>query len=279
MEYASMFNALPTCRVTVIDERQTFLDFVDNELTATLKYLMTKQGATFRLGEKIKSVLTPESGGVVVEMESGSITRGDALFYAVGRQANSDSLCLPNTRVNTNKRGIIAVNENFQTAAPHIYATGDVIGFPALASTAMEQGRLASLHMFEAGYTPKPFRFPYGIYTIPEISVIGKSEQELQKTKTPYAIGVAKFHETAKGQMIGRDIEGFLKLLFDPVSHKLLGCHAIGESATEIIHIGQMALKHNATIEEFRDSVFNYPTMAESYRIAALDGLGKVGVF
>lgn len=277
LEYGSMFNALPGCRVTIVDERHTFLDFVDTECVQTLRYIMHRQGATFRLGEKVKHCRADEKR-VVLEMESGNVVSGDALFYAVGRQANTDQLALDNTRVELGNRGIIKVNSSFQTSVPHIYAIGDVIGFPALASTAMEQGRLASLHMFD-GQKPQPFIFPYGIYTIPEISVIGKSEQELIREKTPYAIGVAKFSETAKGQMIGQDIDGFLKLLFCPRTHKLFGCHAIGENAAEIIHIGQAVLSFGGNIEYFRDSVFNYPTMAESYRVAALDGLNKLGFY
>lgn len=279
MEYASMFNALPGCRVTIINDRTSFLDFIDQDCVSTLRYIMQRQGATFRLGERVKAVEATDRK-VKVEMESGNVAIGDALLFAHGRQANSDRVGLENTGVETQHRGLIKVNQNFQTSVPHIYATGDIIGFPALASTAMEQGRLASLHMFTS---PKPqghsFLFPYGIYTIPEISVIGKSEQDLKKEGIPYAIGVAKFAETAKGQMIGQDIDGFLKLLFCPTTRQLLGCCAIGENAAEIIHIAQCVLAHNGKIDYFRDSVFNYPTMAETYRVAALDGLNRLGFY
>lgn len=277
MEYASMFSILPGCRVTIIDEKPSILDFIDAEVVQTLKHIMGRSGATFRLGEKVLKVDADDSL-VTVELESGKMVRGDALFYAVGRQANTDSLNLDVAGVQTGKRGLIPVNENYQTNVPHIYAAGDVIGFPALASTAMEQGRLASAHMWGSG-RPMNVVFPYGIYTIPEISVIGASEQELTRSKIPYEIGLCKFEETAKGQMVGgQHTDGFLKLLFCPTTRKLLGCAAIGESATEIIHIGQSVMSLGGTIEYFRDSVFNYPTMAESYRVAALDGLGRLGI-
>ena len=279
MEYASMFAALPGCKVTIIDEKQNFLEFVDNEINSTLRHIMSKHGATFRLGEKVINVEANEDKQKIkVELESGKTVIGDALFYAVGRQANTDGLGLDTAGVELGKRGIINVNEYFQTNVNHIYASGDVIGFPALASTAMEQGRLASGHMFGIGKKFNPV-FPYGIYTIPEISIVGKSEQQLTQQKIPYEVGKAKFEETAKGQMIGgQNIDGFLKLLFCPKTRKLLGASAIGESATEIIHIAQAVLSMSGQVDYFRDSVFNYPTMAETYRIAALDGLGRIGL-
>ena len=277
MEYASMFNALPGCRVTIIDDKPSILDFIDAEVVQTLKHIMGRQGATFRLGERVTKVEASDTT-VSVTLDSGKQVIGDALFYAVGRQANTDSLNLDAAGVLTAKRGLIPVNDFFQTSVSHIYAAGDVIGFPALASTAMEQGRLASNHMWGFGRPMKPV-FPYGIYTIPEISVIGASEQELTRNKVPYEVGIAKFEETAKGQMVGgQHIDGFLKLLFCPHTRKLLGCCAIGESSVEIIHIGQVVMSSGGSIEYFRDSVFNYPTMAETYRVAALDGLGRLGI-
>lgn len=278
LEYASMFNTLPNCKVTIIDERPSFLDFIDGEIIDTLKYVMRRQGATFLLGEKVSKVsILNEGTQVKVDLDSGKDVVGDALFYAVGRQAESDSLTVDAAGVSLAKRGLIPVNEYFQTSQQHIYAAGDIIGFPALASTAMEQGRLCSQHMFGAARPMKPV-FPYGIYTIPEISVVGHSEQELTKLKIPYKTGTAKYEETAKGQMMGGPhIDGFLKLMFCPTSHRLLGCSAIGESATEIIHIGQAVMSMNGTIEYFRDSVFNFPTYHELWRIAALDGLNKIG--
>ncbi len=276
LEYASMFNSLPGCRVTIIDEKPSILDFIDSEIVQTLRHTMNKSGAVFRLGEKVVEVDVSGGEKVRVTLESGKTVIGDSLFYAVGRQGNSDSLNLPAAGVETGKRGLIPVNEFFQTNVPHIYAAGDVIGFPALASSALEQGRLASQHMF-ANSQQVPKVFPYGIYTIPEISVVGQNEQELTKLKIPYEIGMAKFEETAKGQMLhGQSIDGFLKLIFCPQTHKILGCAAIGDNAAEIIHVGQVVMQQNGVIEYFRDSVFNYPTFCEAYKIAAHDGLNRM---
>ena len=278
IEYATMFSTLPGCRVTIVDEKTTFLDFVDSEIIDALRQHMRQHQTTFRLGEKVSKVETSDTS-VTLILESGKRVKGDALFYAMGRQGNTDSLQLHNAGpISVNRRGMISVNDFFQTNVPHIFAAGDCIGFPALASTAMEQGRLASAHMF-ADSTDKasPF-FPYGIYSVPEISVIGKSEQQLTAEKIPYEIGVCKFSETAKGAMYGlhdKDAD-FLKLLFDPESLKLLGAHCIGESASEIIHIAQVVMSMNGSIKYFIENVFNYPTFAEAYRIAALDGYNRV---
>jgi NAD(P) transhydrogenase len=179
------------------------------------------------------------------------------------------------TGIEPDARGKISVNEHFQTAVPHIYAAGDVIGFPALASTSMEQGRLASCHMFGKPGVMPPNLIPYGIYTIPEISMVGLTEEQLTREKIPYEVGLARYAELAKGQMLG-DEQGLLKLIFDPVSLKLLGVHVIGDRAAEIVHIGQVVLTVGGTIEYFRDTVFNYPTLAEAYKVAALDGLNKL---
>jgi NAD(P) transhydrogenase len=193
----------------------------------------------------------------------------------VGRQTNADLLNLEAAGVTADERGKIGVNEHFQTAVPHIYAAGDVIGFPALAATSMEQGRLAAGHMFGGNSNYSAFPLPYGIYTIPEISMIGKTERQLTEEKIPYEVGVAKYDELARGQILG-DQTGKLKILFDPRNLKLLGIHIIGEGATELIHIGQAVLNTGATIEYFRDTVFNYPTLAEAYKVAALNGLNKL---
>jgi NAD(P) transhydrogenase len=193
----------------------------------------------------------------------------------VGRQANTDLINVGVAGVKADSRGRLQVNENFQTDVPHIYAAGDVIGFPALASTSMEQGRLAACHMF--GKSGKMFDnlVPYGIYTIPEISMVGRTEEQLTHDKIPYEIGISRYVELAKGQMLG-DENGLLKLLFHRETLKLLGVHVIGDRATEIVHIGQAILSMDGTIEYFRDSVFNYPTLAEAYKVAALDGLNRL---
>jgi NAD(P) transhydrogenase len=274
LEYASMVTAL-NIKVTVIEARPTILEFVDAEMIEALMYFMRQRGATFRLGEKVVSVGYDEKKRVAASLESGKVVHGDALLYSVGRQTNADLLNLPAAGLSADERGRVAVNGFFQTAVPHIYAAGDVIGFPALASTSMEQGRLASCHMFGTFCESRPESIPYGIYTIPEISMVGRTEQELTKAKIPYEIGLARFEEIAKGQMLGVEA-GLLKLLFDPKTRKLLGVHIFGERATEIVHIGQAVLAFGGTIDYFRDSVFNYPTMAEAYKVAGLDGLNRL---
>jgi NAD(P) transhydrogenase len=275
LEYASMLTALDI-KVTIIDQRPTLLDFADRELIEGLCYHMRRRGATFRLGETVSSIGIDERGRVEALLESGKRVHGHALLYAVGRQANSDLLDLPAAGLTADPRGRVVVNECFQTAVPHIYAAGDVIGFPSLAASSAEQGRLASAHMFGAPRKPVvPELLPYGIYSVPEISMVGRTEQQLTEARIPYEVGVAKYEELAKGQILG-DETGMLKLLFDPDTLRLLGAHAIGEGATELIHIGQAVLALGGTIEYFRDTVFNYPTLAEAYKVAALAGLNRL---
>jgi NAD(P) transhydrogenase len=274
LEYASMITALGI-KVTIIEQRPTILDFVDREIIEALDYFMRQRGAVFRLGEKLLSVEIDEKNRVVANLESGKRVHGEALLYTVGRRTNADLLNLEAVGLTADDRGRITVNEFFQTSIPHIYAAGDVIGFPALASTSMEQGRLASCHMFGAYCHSRKESIPFGIYTIPEISVVGKTEAELTAAKVPYEIGISRFEELAKGQMLGTEV-GMLKILFDPKSLKLLGVHVIGESAAEIVHIGQAVLALGGTIEYFRDTVFNYPTFAEAYKVAGLDGLNRL---
>jgi NAD(P) transhydrogenase len=274
LEYASMFTAL-NIKATVIEARPSILEFADREMIDSLLYFMRQRGAAFRLGEKVLSVGYDEKNRVVASLESGKEVHGDTLLYTVGRRTNADVLNLEAVGLAADDRGRVGVNEFFQTAVPHIYAAGDVIGFPALASTSMEQGRLASCHMFGASCENRLSAMPYGIYTIPEISMVGKTEQELTQDKVPYEIGVSKFEELAKGQMLGVDT-GLLKLLFHRKTRQLLGVHIFGERATEIIHIGQAVLGFGGSIDYFRDAVFNYPTMAEAYKVAGLDGLNRL---
>jgi NAD(P) transhydrogenase len=275
LEYASMFAALGV-KVTLLDQRPTLLDFVDREMIESLCFQLRQIGTVFRLGEKVISVgFDAERDRVFAKLESGKNVHGQALLFAIGRQANSDMINVAAAGVIPDERGKILVNENFQTSVPHIYAAGDVIGFPALASTSMEQGRLASCHMFGKPGKMLPNLIPYGIYSIPEISMVGQTEEDLTRTKTPYEVGLARYSELAKGQMLG-DEHGLLKLLFDPTSLKVLGVHVIGDRAAEIVHIGQAVMAMGATIEYFRDTVFNYPTLAEAYKVAALDGLNKI---
>jgi len=275
LEYASMFAALGV-RVTLLDQRPALLEFADREIIESLCFQLRQLGTVFRLGEKVVTIgVDEERDRVFAKLESGKTVHGQGLLYAVGRQANSDQLSLENAGLSADVRGKLKVNDHFQTAVPHIYAAGDVIGFPALASTSMEQGRLASCHMFGKPSKMPCNLVPYAIYSIPEISMVGQTEEQLTHDKTPYEVGLARYAELAKGQMLGDD-QGLLKLLFDPDSLRLLGVHAIGERAAEIIHIGQAVLTMGGTIEYFRDTVFNYPTLAEAYKVAALDGLNKL---
>jgi len=275
LEYASMFATLGV-KVTLLDLRPTLVDFVDREIIESLAFQLRQLGTVFRLGEKVVQVgFDQERDRVFANLESGKVVRGQALLYTIGRQANSDQLNIEAAGLTADGRGKLSVNENFQTTVPHIYAAGDVIGFPALASTSMEQGRLAGCHMFGKPSKMMSHLIPYGIYSIPEISMVGATEEELTREKAPYEIGLARYTELAKGQMLG-DENGLLKILFDPNTLKLLGVHIIGDRAAEIIHIGQAVLTMGATIEYFRDTVFNYPTLAEAYKVAALDGLNKI---
>lgn len=274
LEYASMLTALGNT-VTVIDQRPTILDFLDQEIMEALSYHMRRQGATFRLGETVVGVEQGARGRVVARLESGKTVTGDALLYTVGRQANTDGLNLAAAGLEADARGRIPVNTSLQTTTPHIYAAGDVIGFPSLASTSMEQGRLAACHMFGLPCVIRPELLPYGVYSVPEISMVGQTEQALTKARIPYEVGLAKYAELARGQIIGDDI-GFLKILFHPETRQVLGVHAIGEGAAEIIHIGQAVLTFGGTLDYFRDAVFNYPTLAEAYKVAALNGLNKL---
>jgi len=274
LEFASMFAAL-NVEVTLIDQRPALLDFADREIIDSLAYQLRRRGTIFRLGEKVQAVaVDQERNRVSAKMESGKTIHGDALLYTVGRQANTDTLNLAAAGLAANPRGQLNVNDFFQTSVPNIYAAGDVIGFPALASTSMEQGRLASAHMFGTPGMLDPKLLPFGIYTIPEISMVGMSEEALTKDKVNYEVGIAKYEELAKAQMLGDD-QGMLKILFSPDTYKVFGVHVIGDRAAEIVHIGQAAMSLGAPIQYFRDTVFNYPTLAEAYKVAALDGLNK----
>jgi NAD(P) transhydrogenase len=275
LEYASFMAALGT-KVILVDQRPVVLDFVDREIVEALCYHLRQMGVTFRLGEKVTQVgIDGTRDHVFAELESGKKVIGDALMYAVGRQANGDQLNLQAAGLTCDSRGKLKVNGSYQSDVPHIYAAGDVIGFPALASTSMEQGRLAASQMFQIPVESMPPLYPYGIYTIPEISVVGQTEETLTADRVPYEVGIAKYSELAKSMMLG-DESGMLKLLFHRETQKLLGVHAIGQRATEIIHIGQAVMFYGGSLDYFRDTVFNYPTLAEAYKVAALDGLNKL---
>ncbi|MEY2745434.1 MAG: hypothetical protein RL112_476 [Planctomycetota bacterium] len=274
LEYASMFAAMGI-RCTVLDQRPRVLDFCDHEVVEHLMVRLRAQGTTFRLGETVKHVGRDAKGRVEAETESGKKIHGDGLLYAVGRQVNTDNLGLEQAGLVADARGRLKVDGGFKTEVPHICAAGDVIGFPSLASTSMEQGRNAVNCLFETESCRVMTSLPYGIYTIPEISMVGRTEEELTASRTPYETGMARYAELAKGMMVGAE-DGFLKLLFDPTTLRVHGVHAIGEQAAEIVHIGQAVMALGGTLDYFRDTVFNYPTFAEAYKVAALDGFNKL---
>jgi len=273
-----MFAALGT-RVTIVDKRQTLLPFLDHEISAALTYIAQQNRITMRLGEEVAgvSVIEDARAPVEVRLRSAKTLHAEAALYAIGRTGATAELGLERAGVELDARGRITVNAHFQTNVPTIYAVGDVIGFPSLASTSLEQGRAAARHAF--GETEEGEHgiglFPYGIYTVPEISTIGSTEDELTAAGTPYEIGKANFREIARGQIIG-DRTGMLKLIFRPDTRALLGVHILGEGATELVHIGQAVMALGGTIDYFADAVFNYPTLAECYKNAALDGIGRL---
>jgi len=285
VEYACMLGALGV-RVTLIEGKNELFDFLDREIVEALQYQMRQMGITLRFGEKvakIEEIDAPANGTVAVpgtklvqaRLESGKLLNAQCLLYAVGRQGTTKALALENVGLIPDDRERLKVNANYQTEVPHIYAAGDVIGFPALASTAMEQGRLAVCHAFGVETQSIPELFPYGIYSIPEISMVGKTEKQLTDAGIPYEAGIAHYKEVARGQLLG-DSAGMLKLLIHQETHALLGVHAIGTQATELIHIGQAVLTFNGTAEYFINNVFNYPTLAETYKVAAFNGLNKL---
>ncbi len=274
-EYASMFASFGI-KVTLVDRRSQLMRFVDQEVVEAFIYHLRAHGVLMRLGEDIARVSLDERNRAVTSLKSGQSIVTDMLLYAMGRIANTDSLNLDAAGLKTDPQGQLKVNAQYQTEVPHIYAAGDIIGFPALASTSMEQGRLAACHAFRIPFPSLPQVMPYGIYTIPEISTVGKNEEELTAEKVSYEVGRAFYKEIARGQIFG-DLHGFLKLIFHRETLKLLGVHIIGEGATELIHIGQAVLTYQGTVEYFIHNVFNYPTLAECYRTAALDGLNRLG--
>ncbi|CAM9635148.1 unnamed protein product [Ascophyllum nodosum] len=370
MEYASMISIVPGTTVTVIDPRDEVLEFADQEVIQALRYSMRRNGTRFLMREKLKRIEKSQDGkAVTAHLMSGKRVHGDAMLYAMGRLGNTDSLNLQAIGVTPGARGLLDVDDSYQTPLAGVYACGDVIGYPALASTSMEQGTMAAHHMWSSAGAPaaaysedavpgqdqgqketvtdeetennnknssssesvggssgdvtgdsaassvlnviakyanegkalgqaiatgtsgdekdeivpvgvldrsSELLFPYGIYTVPEISMVGKTEDQLTRAGVNYEVGLADYRELAKGQMLG-GVDGFLKLLFDTKTLKLLGVHAIGEGATEIIHIGQVVMSQGGSIDYFRTAVFNYPTLAEAYNQAARDGLRKVG--
>jgi NAD(P) transhydrogenase len=273
IEYASMFAALGT-KVTVVEQRERMLEFCDVEVVEALKYHLRDLAVTFRFGERVSSV-EAHPGGAVALLASGKRIPADTVMYSAGRQGQTVDLDLAAAGLAADKRGRITVDEFFQTSVPHIYAVGDVIGFPALAATSMEQGRLAAHHACgEPAHSAHQLQ-PIGIYSIPEISFIGKTEDELTRECVPFEVGVSRYRELARGQIIG-DSYGVLKLLVSPEDRTLLGVHVFGTGATELVHIGQAVMGCGGTVDYLVDAVFNYPTLAESYKVAALDATNKM---
>jgi NAD(P) transhydrogenase len=274
VEYACMFATLGV-RVILVEKRPRLLEFADSEMVEALSYHLRDARVTMRLNEEVSSVEETGDGGVVANLESKKKIAGDALLYAVGRQGNVDELNLAAAGLEADSRGRIHVDADYRTKQPHIFATGDVIGFPSLASVSMEQGRIAAARAYQLAVHSNPATYPYGIYTIPEISFIGKNEEQLTDEDVPYEVGVAYYREIARGQIRG-DTTGRLKLIFHRESLELLGVHIIGEGASELLHIGQAVMILNGKVNYFVDTVFNYPTLAECYKAAAFNGLNKL---
>jgi NAD(P) transhydrogenase len=281
LEYASMFAALGV-KVTLFERNDILLPFIDREIVDTLLKLLRKRQVTFRLGEQIRkvevvdvTVMGRPDKAVRIETEEGDPLTAEKALYCIGRTAATADLDIEAAGLEVDDRGRIPVDEGFHTSQPGIMAAGDVIGFPSLASTAMMQGRMAASSAFNAEIVVRPVTFPIGIYTIPEISFYGSTEQQLQEDGTPYEIGRAGYREIARAPMMG-DVSGLLKLVFDPESRKLLGTHIIGEQASDLVHVGMVAQSLGASLDYFTDTVFNYPTLAEGYKIAAFNGINRL---
>jgi NAD(P) transhydrogenase len=276
IEYASMFSALGV-PVTLIEKRQRPLEFLDREIVEELIHQMRHRNVTFRLGETVESIEISDGPPrrAVIRLESGKRLTSDMVLFSAGRIAATGSLSLATAGLEADDRGRLKVDETFRTRVPHIFAAGDVIGYPSLAATSSEQGRLAACHAFGVEAGPMAAHFPIGIYAIPEISMVGAPEHELTEHKVPYETGVARYREIARGQILGDD-SGLFKMLFHRDDRRLLGVHVIGSGATELIHIGQAVLGLGGGIDYFLQTVFNYPTLAECYKVAALDASNKL---
>jgi len=262
VEYATIFSALDV-PVTLVEPRNTILDFIDREIVDDFIHQMRDRGMTIRLGSAVKEIAS--------KPDHAEVTLAD------GRTGNVASLGLDTVGIEADARGRIKVDpDTFQTSVPNIYASGDVIGFPSLASTSMEQGRVAACHAFGVHLPPPPESFPYGIYAVPEISTVGLSEEQVRDSGAAYEVGLARFRETSRGHIMGVS-SGFLKLLFSVETRRLLGAHIVGEGATELIHIGQAVINLGGTVDFFVNNTFNYPTLAEAYKIAGLDAWNRMG--
>ena len=275
IEYATIFSALDV-KVTVIEPADTLLPFIDRELVDEFIHDMRDRGMSLRLQSKVKRVTRPAHDACLVELEDSRQVWSEMVLFAAGRKGATESLELENCGLSADDRGKIEVDRaTFRTRLPHIFAVGDVIGFPSLASTSMEQGRIAACNAFDAPAQAPPEFFPYGIYSVPEMSTIGMTEEQVRQKHIPYECGVARFRETARGQIMGLDA-GFMKMIFALETRRLLGVHIVGEGATELIHIGQAVLNLGGTLDYFVENTFNYPTLAEAYKIAALDAWNRI---
>ena len=273
VEYASMFAALGT-RVTLVEKRDQMLDFCDPEIVESLKFHLRDHTMSFRFGEEVASVES-FGRGTITTLASGKRIAAEVVMHSAGRQGNTHALNLPQAGLVADKRGRLVVNDHYQTEVPHIYAVGDVIGFPALAATSMDQGRLAAAHAFDEPANELQGLQPIGIYTIPEISYCGKTEGELTRESVPFEVGISRYRELARGQIIG-DSYGMLKLIVHADDRSILGVHVFGTNATELVHIGQAVMGCGGTVDYLVDTVFNYPTLSEAYKVAALDATNKL---
>ena len=280
-EYASIFARMGI-QVTLVENRPSLLPSIDKEIVTALSQQFETSGITVRLATQykdLKSVPGPSGRRVasiqLFDAQKSDTLQFDAVLYCLGRSGNHEELNLPAIGIKADDRGNLAVNKNYQTEKPHIYAVGDIIGSPALAASSSEQGRLAALHAFTGKMAEFPDTFPYGIYTIPEISTVGFQEEHLAKRGIKYVIGKARYNELARGKMIN-DEYGFLKLVVHAKTRRLVGIHIIGTSATELVHIGQVAMSFGATVDFFVENVFNYPTLAEAYKVAAYNAINQL---
>jgi NAD(P) transhydrogenase len=274
VEYATICSALDV-QVTLIESRPSFLEFVDHELIEDFTHQLRDRGMAIRFGAKVDRIEF-ENGWPVTILENGRRMRSEMLLYATGRVGATDNLNLESCGLTTDPRGRLKVDPvTFQTDVPHIYSAGDAIGFPSLASTSMEQGRIAACHAFHIPVPPAPEFFPYGIYAVPEISTVGMSEEDVRRRGIPYECGIARFRETSRGHIMGLNA-GMMKMIFSLKTRRLLGVHIVGEGATELVHIGQAVLNLKGTLDYFIENTFNYPTLAEAYKIAALDAWNRM---
>ncbi|MBN8905555.1 MAG: Si-specific NAD(P)(+) transhydrogenase [Rhodospirillales bacterium] len=274
VEYATIFSALDVA-VTLVESRPRFLEFLDDELVEDFVHQLRDRGIAIRFGTKVDHIEFEHDWPVTI-LDNGRRIRSEMLLYAAGRVGATDTLNLEACGITPDARGRLKVDpKTFQTEVPHVYAAGDAIGFPSLASTSMEQGRIAACHAFDIAMPPAPEFFPYGIYAVPEISTVGMSEEEVRKRGIPYECGLARFRETSRGHIMGLTT-GMMKLIFSLKTRRLLGVHIVGEGATELVHIGQAVLNLHGTLDYFIENTFNYPTLAEAYKIAALDAWNRM---